>query len=185
MIWISKLVPSRKDYLPQPNSYTCQSAAIGMITGGDIMTIRKDLECDGEPGNPYVMGEYLKPRVKEYKFNDCASLMDARRAIDDGYQLIIHSWLSRSGHVVKISGYEADPKTLSYRFVVDDPWSEFDGASFSYPNPDLSGNDVRYSSYLMYATCVVGQSYEDARQVYRRGELDSNKPGAWLHCLKT
>lgn len=184
MNWVSKLVQSRKDFVPQPDSQTCQSACIAMITGGSVAAIRASLTACGTAGDPAVMGNYLKQRVKEYKFDDTASLLDARSAIDNGYQLIVHTWLSRSGHVIKLSGYELDPKTMSYRFIVDDPWSEFDGRSFSYPDPNKSGNNVRYSSYLMYAVGVAGQSFDDADRIYDRGELNSSMGNMWMHMIK-
>ena len=183
--WIQKLVSSKRNYVLQPDANTCQSAAIAMITGGDVWAIREALTVDGSiAGDPTVMGNYLESRVSEYRFDIDASLHDMRSAIDDGYQLIIHTWLTGAGHVIKISGYEASPGNLSYRFICDDPWAEFSGSAFSYTDPDLSGDNVRYSAHLLYAVAVAGQSFGDARSIYRRGELDSNKGGMWCHYCK-
>lgn len=180
----SKIVPSRRDYDPQDTEYTCQAAAIAMVTGGDEMTIRRSLENAGSPGDPAVMGNYLRDRVKEYKFNIAASLLDFIAAIDNGYQLITHGWFSHSGHVIKVSGYQRNPKDLSYSLIVDDPYEEFDAISWKYHRDYRSGNNSLYSSYLMYATCVKGRSFDDARRIYRKGELDSALKGAWLHMIK-
>jgi hypothetical protein len=182
----TRIVPSKKDYVLQPDPQTCQSACIAMITGGDVWAIREALTKGGQvAGDPAVMGEYLSDRVKEYKFLPSASLNDARRAIDEGYQLITHTYYSGSGHVIKLSGYEVRPDSLNYQFVVDDPWAEFDAKGWTYAPWDKQGNNARYSAHSMYAAAIVGQSVYDAAEVYRRGELDSNREGAWLHLIKT
>lgn len=171
-------------YVPQPDAYTCQSAAIAKAIGTDrVMGIREDLFKLGVPGDPYVMGEYLKPRVAEYKFLDDASLNDARKALDQGYSLITHGWFTNSGHIVSIVGWELDKSKLSYRFICDDPWMEFDFKRWQYI-PGTSGDNVRYSSYGIYAACVASAGLDHARRIYNRGELNSNKPGMWLHLIK-
>lgn len=182
---LRRIVASKKDYDPQDSEYTCQSACIASITGGNEMAIRAALDSMGSAGDPAVMGAYLRSRVKEYRFMMTASLNDFIKAIDDDYQLITHGWYSRSGHIVRVVGYERDPKTLSYSFICDDPYEEFDAKIWDYHRDYRSGNNVLYSAHLMYATCVAGQSFEDARRIYRRGELDSNRAGAWLHLCRT
>ena len=175
-------------YTRQPDARTCQSACIAQMLGKtsaeDVYAIRSALERIGTPGDPRVMEEYLKPRVISYRFDAGASLDDARKALDSGFKLITHGFFTKSGHVVNIVGYEPDPRTLGIRFVVDDPWSEFDFPSWSYPKPDKSGDNVRYSSYGMYAACVAGQSRDDAARIYRNGILNSSQSGMWLHVIK-
>jgi hypothetical protein len=172
------------DYVAQPNAYTCQSSCIAKVVGSnDVEGIRAALEAIGEPGSPDVMGQYLKSRVQSYKFLVSGSLEDAKNALDDGCVVITHGWFTESGHVITLVGYESDPRTLSYRFIVDDPWKEFDFSSAQYiPNSD--GNNVCYSSYGVYAYCVASSSYRNATQIYAEGKLLSSEKGAWLHIIK-
>jgi hypothetical protein len=172
------------EYVAQPNAYTCQSSCIAKVLGtNDVEGIRAALEAIGEPGSPDVMGQYLKSRVQSYKFLVSGSLEDTKAALDEGYVVITHGWFTGSGHVITLVGYESDPKTLSYRFIVDDPWMEF-----SFPDaqfiPNRSGNNVRYSSYGIYAYCVASSSYENAAKIYAQQKLLSSERGAWLHIIK-
>jgi hypothetical protein len=184
VIKAAKRITKILEYVPQPDGYTCQSAVIAKVIGSTkVDIIRSDLFKLGTPGDPYVMGKYLAKRVAEYRFLDDASLNDARKALNDGYSLITHGWFTGSGHVISIVGWELDKSKLSYRFICDDPWMEFDFKNWRYL-PGTSGNDVRYSSYGIYAACVASSSLDSARRLYNRGELDSNKPGMWLHLIK-
>lgn len=168
------------DYVPQPDARTCQSACIAQMIGSTaVSTVRAALESLGAPGDPYTMGAYLKPRVKEYKFLENASVNDMRQALKDGYKLITHGYFTGSGHVISIVGM-ADNNT----FIVDDPWHEFHFKGWTYAPWEASGNNVKYSTYGIYAACVVGQSVGHSAEVYNRGELNSNTKGAWLHLIK-
>jgi hypothetical protein len=174
------------DYVSQPDSRTCQSACIAKVIGkqteDEVLSIYDELEEIGIPGSHEVMADYLKTRVSSYSFLLNGSLDEAKEALDDGCVIITHGWFTPSGHVICIVGYEADPSTLSYRFIVDDPWAEF-----NFPNATFlakSGNNVRYSSYGVYAYCVRSQSYEHATELYASRALDSTHKGAWLHIIK-
>lgn len=172
------------DYVAQPNVYTCQSACIAKVLGtSNVEGIRAALEVIGDPGSPETMGQYLKSRVQSYKFLVSGSLEDVKDALDEGCVVITHGWFTGSGHVIALVGYETDPKTLSYRFIADDPWMEF-----SFPDaqfiPNSSGNNVRYSSYGVYAYCVASSSNGNAVQIYGQGTLLSSEKGAWLHIIK-
>ncbi|MBW4442542.1 MAG: hypothetical protein KME10_15180 [Plectolyngbya sp. WJT66-NPBG17] len=172
------------EFVAQPDVNTCQSACIAKVLGtDDVYGIRADLEAIGVAGDPAVMGEYLRPRVKSYKFLLTGSLNDAKAALDDGCVVITHGWFSHSGHVICLVGYEADPNTLSYRFIVDDPYGEFDFSSGQY-DTSKSGNNVRYSSYGIYAYCVAASGYGDADEIYRRKTLLSTEQNAWFHIIK-
>lgn len=172
------------DYVAQPNAYTCQSACIAKMLGtSDVHDIRAALETVGQPGCPDVMGRYLKSRVQSYQFLISGSLEDAKAALDEGYTIITHGWFTGSGHVIALVGYEPDPETLSYRFIADDPWMEFSFSDAQYI-PDSCGDNVRYSSYGIYAYCVASSSYKNAKQIYAQGRLLSSEKGAWLHIIK-
>lgn len=171
-------------YVPQPDPISCQSACIAMtLRTTDVDDIYADLSSQGIAGDPAVMGNYLRPRVKSYKFLIDGSLNDAKKALDDGCAVITHGWFTRPGHVILLIGYEADPVTLSYRFIVHDPWTEY-----NFPQGDhddsKSGESVRYSSYGIYATCVASADYQHAHDLYREKRLKSNEQNAWLHIIQ-
>jgi hypothetical protein len=171
--------------LSQPDAVTCQSACIAQAIGTtDIMGIRRQLQGMGDPGDPYIMGKILRDHFGDrYAFDDNASLLEAREVLRKGAFCITHGWFTGSGHVISFDGVAVDPKTLSYKFDVKDPWSEFDFKSWSYRNPHIDRYDGYYSSHGIYAACVAGQSVWNAQQIYRKGELDSNRKGMWLHTI--
>lgn len=182
------------DFVEQPDVNTCQSAAIARVCGtDDVMSVRRALlgissRRGSMSGDPYVMGEYLRENVEEYQFLPDASLLDAREALTDGYQLITHGWFTGSGHVIGLSPFEdgepfkAHPETGSYAFNAEDPWYEFNFPSWSYTR--RSGDDVRYSAYGIYAACVASANCSHAAAIYRRGELNSQTKNMWLHLIK-
>lgn len=168
------------DIVYQPDALTCQAAAICRVIGSyKVAAVRAALEDLGVPGDPAVMGQYLKPRVKEYRYLSNASLNDAIKALRDGYQLITHGWFTGSGHVIGLSGWNAERET----FVAEDPWFEFDFPGWRYLY-DRCGNDAPYSALGIYAACVAGQSVSDAKAVYYFGEVDYSYQAMWLHMVK-
>lgn len=173
-------------FLSQPDAVTCQSACIAMATNDpDVLSVRNRLLNSGEAGDPYNMGRVLSDRLGSlYEFDENASLSEICDWLKNGELLITHGWFTRSGHVIVLDGVQIDPTNLSYRLDVRDPWSEFDFRSWSYNNPSVQKFDGFYSSYGIYAACVVGQSASDSARIYRRGELDSQRKGAWVHRIK-
>lgn len=167
----------------QPDAYSCQSACIANVLGvHDVHEIYAELAAIGTPGDPAVMGQYLQHRVQSYQFLATGSLLDAKDALDEGFSIITHGWFTGSGHVICLFGYATDQATMSYRFMVDDPWAEF-----SFPEAQFtakSGSDVRYSSYGLYAYCVASHSHDHAAQIYADRVLLSSEKGAWLHIIK-
>lgn len=171
-------------YVPQPDGDSCQSACIAMVLDTtDVLGIYADLSSKGIAGTPSLMGDYLEPRVKSYKFLMDGSLNDAKKALDDGCAVIAHGWFTPIGHIITLIGYEADPVTMSYRFIVHDPFAEY-----NFPDGDhdesKSGESVRYSSYGIYATCVASADYDHARDLYTQKTLKSNEQNAWLHIIQ-
>jgi hypothetical protein len=176
--------------LSQPNASVCQSTCIAMVLGlnqDDIMQIRHQLEGLGEPGNPDVMASFLKPKLgSRYELHLDASLADCREWVKNGCFLITHGWFTNSGHVICLDTVDitADMKTMSYKFSVKDPWSEFSFQDWAYNNPSVSFYDGYYSAYGLYAACVAGRSASEAAEIYKRGELDSKRSGMWVHQIK-
>ena len=173
--------------LAQPDGYTCQSTCVAMALGlTDIMEVRHGLEAIGDPGSPTTMGDYLTAHLlppSTYQFEDNASISQIRDWLKAGEFLIIHGWFTAPGHVIAIDGVEVDSSNLSYKFSVRDPWAEFDFKNWSYDINSVGFHGF-YSSYGIYAACVVGQSKSDAADTYSRGELDASIGGAWVHRIK-
>ncbi len=176
--------------LVQPDGCTCQSAAICEALGktaSDIPTVRATLLSLGTPGDPTTIGKYLQSVVgNKYYYNGNASLTDMLIAIrDSGAFLIIHTSLTVSGHVIAINGVDVDASGVIQAFHVFDSWSEFDGDSFSYANPDNENCFVGlYSKNLIYSACVAdGGSFDTAKAQYFLGAPDSARKGAWLHII--
>lgn len=171
------------DYVSQPDALTCQSACIAQVLGLDgaanVWMVRRELESLGVPGDPGVMGRYLKPKVREYKYNGEASLADFDKALLDGYRLITHGFFTPSGHVVGIQGIAGNGKG----YVVDDPWAEFDFGSGTYTG-NQNGNNLVYSRQGIYAYCVKAWSYGEAIAAYKEGKAPSDAKGAYLHMIK-
>ena len=172
-------------YVPQPNALLCQSACIAMVLRTtDVDDIRAALLSKGVPGDPAVMGDYLlESHVKSYKFLLNGSLNDAKKALDEGCAVITHGWFTPIGHVIVLIGYEADPVTLSYRFIVHDPRGEYNFPDGEH-DTSKSGESLRYSSYGIYATCVASAGYDHALDLYRQKTLESNEQNAWLHIIQ-
>jgi hypothetical protein len=182
----SEQVSEASDLLSQPNGYTCQSACIAMATGRtDVMDIRDQLESIGDPGDPLTMGVLLTAEFGDrYIFDNNACLSEIRDWLKAGEFLIAHGWFTESGHVICLDGVAIDSAKMSYKISVKDPWSEFDFRIWTYNNPLINRYDGYYSSYGLYAAIVAGQSVWDAASIYRRGELDSMRKGAWIHRVK-
>lgn len=173
------------DYVPQPDSLTCQSAAIAKMTGDpDVYKIRQLLENLGDPGSPATMGEYLETRVQQYKYTDKGSLDIAIEYLKNGWKVISHGWFTPSGHVLSIVGWDFEAQ----EFKVDDPWFEFDFGGWTYAPHEKSGDDVRYSARGIWAACVRGESCDDAQFAYqerfRLGHREFLETNMWLHLIR-
>lgn len=174
-------------HVEQPDSRTCQSAAIARLIGSqDVFSVRRELEKlaitrGTECGDPYVMGDFLRAKFGDrYHFTDAASLNQLKSALERGCQCITHGWFTSVGHVLGVSGFEEkEGKTL---FICEDPWFEFDFLTGRYTN--RTGDDVRYSAFGLYAYCVASFSYQGAREIYARRELNSAKGAMWLHIVQ-
>ena len=182
------------DFVSQPDSNTCQAAAIARVLGAnDVMTVRRQLldisnRRGSMAGDPYVMADFLKGRVEDYAFIVDASIEDVKEALGQGYHLITHGYFTRSGHVIGISPFadgapfKADPRTGSHVFNAEDPWAEFDFPRWRYTA--RNGNNCRYSSYGIYAACVASANMSHAARLYRRRALDTTQRNMWLHLVK-
>lgn len=171
------------DYSRQPDAVTCQSTAIAKVTGGDIMTIRNALLQNGAAGDPYNMGDYLKPRVKQYKYLPQGNLNELVEWVTQGvgYEAIVHGFTTNSGHVWGVETAIPEDKV----FICDDPWAEFDFPGERYLNK--SGKNVAYSYRAMWAYTVASWSFPQAREAYigtRSKAFDMNQRGGWFHLVQ-
>ena len=180
------------DYAWQPDAVTCQAASIAKVLGKtsaeDIQDVRQALLAIARPsgamaGSTWVMGDYLKPRVKEYRFSDLASLVDIADWVSQGpgFEVIIHGVTTGSGHVWGIEDVvEYTPTTL--RFKCDDPWAEFDFPGNRYLNK--TGKNVVYSGLAIWSYCVVSYDNATAAHKYRAGMMNRLDKGAWVHFIR-
>jgi predicted chitinase len=176
--------------LSQPDSSTCQAACIGMATSNpDIHSIRKELDQiairkRSVAGGTAVMGEYLKERIgSRYEFDFDASLDEMKKWLQAGELLITHGWFTNSGHIICLDGVEIDNRTMSFRFDVKDPWSEFNAPAWAY-NINKNFYDGYYSSLCIYAACVASASRSQAASIYNQKRIDPSLKGAWVHRIK-
>lgn len=176
--------------LSQPDGCTCQSASICEALGYptiEIPNVRASLLAIGKAGDPSVMGEYLSGKLADkYIYKGDASLEEMAAYINPhGAFLIIHTSLTVSGHVIAIDGVDIDDLGVIQAFHVLDSWSEFDGASFSYPNSDTENSFMGwYSANLIYSACVAdGGSFDAAKAQYLLNKPDASNHGAWLHVI--
>jgi hypothetical protein len=169
--------------LSQPDASTCQAACIAMAVGDkNIAGIRNKLVATKRPaGDPVVMEQIIKTYKNVKYVYDCnASLEKVCEWLKQGELLITHGWFTDSGHVIILDGLVQNPASKGYSFDVKDPWSEFDGPSWSYKK-SVKFFDGFYSEHIIYAACVAGVSRSDAAAIYKSKKLDRKKGGMWVH----
>jgi len=166
--------------LSQPDGSTCQSACIAMSIGSkEIYDIRSQLLKLGDAGHPSNMGQILRRyKGKKYIYDESASINDMVRYLKDGEFLITHGWFTDSGHVIALDGVKTGKGQTS--FNVKDPWSEFNGPTWSYNKPSVNFFDGFYSDRIIYAACVVGTSRWDAARCYSE-KVQPDIGRAWVH----
>lgn len=196
---MSKIV----DHVEQPNSLTCQAAAIAKVLGQpslhQINAIRSNLVAMGRErgtmaGSPSVMGDYLKPRVEHYAYSGNASINEIAEWVKQGrgFEVITHGFFTMSGHIIGVEDVTYLENGRK-RFRVDDPWYEFDFPNNRYTN--RSGANVQYSDLGIWAYCVKAlHSNNEAKGFYQKGFSRLNDPsqlaeientkGAWVHYIK-
>lgn len=166
----------------QPDASTCQSTCIAMaVNDPNIRSIRSKLLATGlDAGSPIAMKKVIKGYTTKYEFDDNASLEKVYEWLKAGEFLITHGFFTGSGHVICLDGIELDPKTLSHRISVKDPWSEFNALTWKYDNASKF-YDGYYSSRCIYAACVASTSVGNARSIYNSGALNTARGGMWVH----
>lgn len=165
--------------LSQPDAVTCQSACIAMaIRDENIYGIRKRLIGMGEAGDPAVMGRVIRSYGIKYVYEKSATLWQAINFLKQGEFLITHGWFTGSGHVICLDGVKDINGVFS--FNVKDPWSEFNGPSWSYSKTSKF-YDGYYSDKIIYAACVAGSSRNNAASIYKNEPVNYQLPNMWIH----
>jgi hypothetical protein len=165
--------------LSQPDASTCQSACIAMaMRDPNIYGIRKRLIGMGQAGDPAVMGRVMRSFGVKYIYEENATLANVASFLRQGEFLITHGWFTGSGHVICLDGVKDVGGKIS--FNVKDPWSEFDGNSWSY-NKTSKFYDGYYSDRIIYAACVAGTSRNSAASIYKNQPVNYQQGGMWVH----
>lgn len=172
--------------VPQPDGVTCQSASIAMLAGtDDVYGIRASLLAHGVPGDPSNMNAELKHRVGSLgtvRLDTQCTFSRLLKGLEAGCAAILQGYFTEEGHVIVATG-----RTEDGFIQVLDPWTEFQGHSFSYVGSSSYGYSGKYSYALIYSTCFEGQGYYDARNGYRKGYSQTsmsvvlNGPTGWVH----
>jgi hypothetical protein len=172
--------------ISQPDSRTCQAAAIGMAVGDpDVLGIRRKLDAEAKrqgssAGSPGVMAAVIRSYRRPYRYEASASLAMCCEWLKAGEFLITHGWFTVSGHVIALDGLKSRDGGKRHDFDVKDPWGEFYAQSWRYRGPEKFF-DGFYSDQCIYAACVAGSSAADAARVYLSNTLDLNRGGMWVH----
>ena len=148
----------------------------------NILGIRRKLLATGKAaGDPLAMGQVIRAYKNiNYIYDSNASLEKVYGWLKQGELLITHGWFTNSGHVIVLDGLSQNPTSKAYSLDVKDPWSEFDGPSWSHKKP---GNffDGFYNETIIYAACVAGTSASSAAVIYKNQGLDRKRGGMWVH----
>lgn len=169
----------------QQHNYTCNATCVAMLCGetdyGSVIPTYASLEMHGDPGCPYNLNAELTQLLRDkaaVSLNTNASLDELDKALDEGKACMTHGYFTKSGHIIVVVGRNETG------YVVLDPWSEFNAATFSY---DLGGYGFKgvYSRALLWATCVTSDSLEQAYSAYDGGWdwSDNSEKGMWLHTV--
>lgn len=183
-VWNTKIKALK---LSQPDAVTCQAACIGMAIGdSNIRRIRSELvsaakASGSSAGDPAVMSKVIRSYGVNYVYDGNASLFQVNDWLKAGELLITHGWFTNSGHVIVLDGLRQNSST-SYDYNVADPWSEFDGPSWSYNKKSVKFYDGYYNESIIYAACVAGASRSSAASIYKsKSAIHRSKGGMWVH----
>ena len=103
-------------------------------------------------GAPEHMSFWFNKKYNSYgfqsKFTYTGSWADIVKAIDNGNPLVIHTDLTRSGHVIACDGYDLDAYYGDGAIIAQDPWGEWFSSGY---NTNITGHDVKYSRALCNA----------------------------------
>lgn len=96
----------------------------------------------------------LKAAIEQYgckdEFRSDATIEQMRSALSQGIPLIVHGYFTRSGHIVVLTGHNADG------FIVNDPWGQLiDGRYIINSSIDpRKGEGVIYGYDMIRQTCL-------------------------------
>lgn len=124
--------------------------------------------------------ELAKWKGKRDRFSNRATWKQVREHLAKGLPVILHTWFTRSGHIVMATGFDDGAYAGRGAYIVNDPAGEWHGGGYGY-NPN--GKAVPYSYALMDAV-VRANSYDEAMAYYNSGRvLPATYAEFWAHFL--
>ena len=84
-------------------------------------------------GTVELMAKYLRQEFGlEVKVDMSATVEEMKQSLDEGCLLIVHTSLTRSGHVIAVCGYDDEAYDGKGAFVCCDPWGEYFSTGYQY-----------------------------------------------------
>lgn len=135
----------------------CSYSSMAMLLGhigkvGDGRTqlddyVEREYESAGYTrGAPYQMSDYMNSQAqlfgKEAKFDPYSNRYNIKARLMQGFPCIVHTWLTRSGHILVIVGFDDSAYNGSGAWIVNDPYGEW--YSWGY-DTTASGEQLLYS----------------------------------------
>lgn len=160
-------------------------AALGIVGDGSGRQLEDQLFLEAlRRGLDYREADTLRilARWKGCKdtFKTRATWSEIRAHIQAGKPVIVHTWLTRSGHIIPLCGLNDRAYSGKGAYIANDPAGEWaNGGYGSNPN----GKHVLYSYALMDAVCRA-DSYDEAMATYRLFlTIPAQKTTLWAHLL--
>ena len=92
----------------------------------------------------YFINKYYSPSIRATATRK-ATKANIKKALDNNCPVIVHTYLTHSGHVVTIVGYDDTAYNGKGAFIVEDSWGEFTNEGYI----NKSGHQLPYSYNLM------------------------------------
>lgn len=103
----------------------------------------RDKLTRGEPGGmSWYMNQYFSSRGNKYGFSYTFTWDKVYECLQKGHPVIAHTWLTNSGHVLVIVGFNPDAYDGTGAWVCHDPYGEWYPSGY---DTDASGECVEYS----------------------------------------
>ena len=134
-------------------SYVCKAmflAAMGFVGNGNGQfedQIERKSEAAGfMRGEPYGMNEFMRTNYRvagtDYIFKPDATWEELEDNLLIGYPAILHTWLTGSGHVILLNGWNEAAYGGRGAYLFHDPYGEWYPAGY---DTSASGENVPYS----------------------------------------
>lgn len=122
-------------------------------------------------------------KMRKDTFKRAATWAEIRAHLQKGLPVILHTFLTPSGHIVAVRGFDDSAYAGQGAFICNDPAGEWHGGGYGErPN----GNAVPYSYFLLDCACRATDrgGYYEAMGAYQSGHrLPSSQTILWAHLL--